>query len=310
MSKTIVGQIDEIKLDVILIERRFDSTGDFAIDEKVKKKYVEKHYDSAPKTAEEAEVCGLSNYNGLMSSIPKLNVCLDDKTTVIVADIAPTRYLIGQAWRDIEKEGNCDYSELKKMSPRMANVSLLVPVKIDGEYFLLSQIKGKALGSGEILSLAVAGNVDGKYLQKHNPLVEALKNECSEELCMDLSYLDSTSFTCLLDDGAGGVNFISVAKNADINAILTAYESDTKIKLIKNEQLEVMALATLPVAGYALIPIEGGRKEAKNVQCYFPTSKGLEIRKEDRTVRPLTKNIMDYIQDKNNLNSILKKACY
>ena len=312
MAKVVVKNIDKILLNVIPIERRFDSEGDLAIDSRVRDMYIKKSYESAPKSQEEADARGIKNFNGLMSSFPRINVYTDGKRTIVAADIAPTRYLIGQAMRDIIEHPvyNKVYNkkEIQKMSPCMANVSVLTPIKKEGKYYLLSQIKGKAIGSGQILAAPVAGNVDAKYLNVEDPLTEALKNECSQEIGLDLSYLNSTSFVCMIDDGAGGRNFASVARNASLQEILTSYESDTKRKLAKNEQLELMALSVLPVAGLALIPLEDGTNELHNITCYKPTVDGLKEVVEDRGVRPYTEAVIDYVADQKNVKFLLEKA--
>ena len=312
MAKVIVKNIDKILLNVIPIERRFDSEEDLAIDSRVKDIYIKKGYESAPKSREEADARGIKNFNGLMSSFPRINVYIDGKRTIVAADIAPTRYLIGQAMRDIMEHPayNKVYNkkQIQKMSPCMANVSVLTPIKKEGKYYLLSQIKGKAIGSGQILAAPVAGNVDAKYLNAADPLTEALKNECSEEIGMDLSYLNSTSFVCMIDDGAGGRNFASVARNANLQEILNSYESDTKRKLAKNEQLELMALSVLPVAGLALTPLEDGINGLHNITCYKPSVDGLKEVVEDRGVRPYTEAIIEYIERPENVKFLLEKA--
>jgi len=308
MAKVIVKNIDKILLNVIPIERRFDSEEDLAIDSRVKDMYIKKGYESAPKSREEADARGIKNFNGLMSSFPRINVYTDGKMKIVAADIAPTRYLIGQAARDIMKQDIYSEEEVQKMVPCMANVSVLTPIKKEGKYYLLSQIKGKAIGSGQILAAPVAGNVDAKYLTAADPLTEALKNECSEEIGMDLSYLNSTSFVCMIDDGAGGRNFASVARNASLQEILTSYESDTKRKLAKNEQLELMALSVLPVAGLALTPLEDGINGLHKITCYKPTVDGLKEVVEDRGVRPYTEAVIDYVADQKNVKFLLEKA--
>jgi hypothetical protein len=312
MAKVVVKNIDKILLNVIPIERRFDSEGDLAIDSRVRDMYIKKGYGSAPKSREEADIRGIKNFNGLMSSFPRINVYTNGKETIVAADIAPTRYLIGQAARDIMKQDIYSEEEVQKMIPCMANVSVLTPIKKEGKYYLVSQIKGKAIGSGQILAAPVAGNVDAKYLNAADPLTEALKNECSEEIGMNLSYLNSTSFVCMIDDGAGGRNFASVARNAKLQEILNSYESDTKRKLAKNEQLELMALSILPVAGLALTPLENGINGLHKITCYKPSVDGLKEVVEDRGVRPYTEAVIDYIADPDagptNVKFLLEKA--
>ncbi len=309
MAKINIRNIDQILLNVVPIERRFDSEGDLALHPKVSKMYVKQGYDAAPKSKEEAETRGQKHFNGLMSSFIIINVYNQDNQTYVTADIAPTRYLIGQAMRDIMDSGDYTTDLIQEMSPDMANVSLIAPVKVKGQYFLLSQIKGKALGSGQAHSGLVAGNINAKYLNSVDPLSEALKNECSEELGMDLSYLDSTSIVFMVNEReTGQVNFASVARNVDLKTVLNSYEASVRNKLPRNENLEVMALSILPVGGLALAPLEDGKDGLKNIICYHPTEEGLVERVEDRQTRPYSGAVLDYLSEPQNVKFLLEKA--
>ncbi len=309
MAKIIVKNIETLMLNVLPMERTPTSKGDLAIHPFVAAKYREKGYDTKPTSPTEADARGEKSFNGLMSSLPAIRVYPSEGNTVIVADIAPTRYLIGEALRDLAKSGIYTSEDIKEMSPNMVGVSLVVPVKIKSQYFLLSQIKGKALGSGQIHAALVAGNIDAEYLQYENPLTIALQKESSEELGMDLSSLDPTSIVYIVDEKeTGQINFAYVAKNANAINILTAYERNVTPKILKGEELEVMALAKLPVAGIALVHLSDGSSGLKDVLCYHPTAQGLTKVVEDRGVRPYTQATIDYLSKPENVKFLLEKA--
>ncbi len=309
MAKIGIENISEILLNVIPSERRFDSTGGLAIDESVRRCYQSKNYDAMPKSREEADARGLMHFNGLTSSFPSIRVYNSESGAVVSADIAPTRYLIGQAMRDVVKEGHFSGEEASRLSPDMANVSIIAPVKIKGEYFLLSQLKGKALGSGEFLAGIAAGNVDGKYLSHKSPLVTALQNECSEELGLDLSRLDSTSFVFMIDEReTGQVNFASVARGANIDRILRAYEAKTMSEIASSSELEVAALASLPITGIAMVPLEKEKRMLRHVKTYYPSSKGLSVKYTDAPARPYTSAVAGYLSKPENVKFLLEKA--
>ncbi|MBI4147884.1 hypothetical protein HY490_01200 [Candidatus Woesearchaeota archaeon] len=304
-----IESIREIRLNVVPAERRFDSCDDLAVHEHVRDAYQSKKYDGEPKSKDEADAQGKKSFNGLMSSFSRICTYPSDQGTVVIADIAPTRYLISQAMRDVVKASpGLSKEEIQDMSPDMANVSLVTPVKSNNQYFLLSQIKGKALGSGEIHAALVAGNIDAGYLKSKNPLAAALREECSEELGMDLSTLDHTSAVYMVDEReTGQVNFAFVARNADADRIFDAYEASTKAKLAQKESLEVMALSLLPVAGIALVPLEGAGRGV-NVRCYVPSEKGLLWVTETRGLRPYTQATLEYLTDQKNVRFLLEKA--
>jgi len=309
MTKIGISNISEVKLNVIGYERRYDSDGDLAIHPAIKEVYRKKGYDLAPKTPEEARARGARHWNGLATSIPRMAVYYDrpDSEAIVTADIAPTRYLIGQALRDILKE-KTDLSvvELNTMNPRIANVSLIAPIKVGGKYHLLSQIKGKALDSGQVHAALVAGGVEEKHLHTTDPLISALKSECTEELGIDLSYFESTSHAFMLDEPEYGyVNFASIARNTKLDEVLKAYEADSKRKLL-GEKLEVMALSFIPIGGLALTPLEKGNLE--NIICYHPTPDGLKEMKETRKAIAYTEVMVEHLNDAKNARFVLERA--
>jgi hypothetical protein len=309
MVKIGIENIGNIKLEVLSEERTFD--GELPLHSAVRQKYEDKEYHNKPKSSEEASEKGESHFNGLMSSFTCLSVSNSGGEVVVFGDIAPTRYLIGQAMRDYVAEieqPSSDY--IRELSPDMANVSLIAPVRHKGGYFILSQIKGKALGSGQIHAGIVAGNIDAKYLSYEDPMTATLKNECSEEIGLDLNSLDSTSFCFMVDERiTGQINFASIANGIDMSQVLGSYEIITKNKLMDGGKLEVKALASLPVAGLALVPLEDGSNGIKDIECYFPVlNKGLESRIEDRNVRPYTEAVLNYLHKPENVKFLLEKA--
>ncbi|MBI2103123.1 hypothetical protein HYT55_04740 [Candidatus Woesearchaeota archaeon] len=334
MAQIGIENISEIRLNVIPVERRFDSTGDLAVHPVVAARYLEGRYDQKPQNEDEARVRGEKGFNGMMSSLPRISVYDDGGRKLVVADVAPTRYLLGQALRDVVKESD-DFETARLsashgfltvgdevmrerkvfgsfavhgLSPDMANISLVVPVKMGGHYFLMSQVKGKALGSGEVHTGLVAGNIDGKYLREADPFVAALQAECSEEAGVDLSSLDRTAALYMVDEReTGQVNFAYLARAADAQQMLHTYDQTVREKLAKGEALEVMALTAVPF-GSRLEPLDGGALGLKGITTYHPTVNGLVEKVEDRKVRPYTQATLDYLAKPENVRFLLEKA--
>jgi hypothetical protein len=305
MAHISITHIEDIQLTILPFERTHESE---TLHQRVREMYKQKGYELKPRSAAEADARGERSFNGLVSSFPRITTYNTGRGMFVTADIAPTRYLIGQAMRDVVASEQPATETIRALSPDMANVSLIAPVKHQGDYFLLAQIKGKALGSGQVHTGIVAGNVDDKYLTYPDPLLATLQNECSEELGIDLSYLKSTSFTFMIDEReTGQVNFASVAQGVDLTTILDAYEATTKRKLARGEALEVMALTRLPIAGIALVPLEG-TPTLTNIDCYVPTAEGLKAVPESRGVRPYTEATVAYLQSKQNVHTLLEKA--
>jgi len=315
MAKIGIENIHEIRLTSLTDERTSDHA---SIAPEVTAMYAEKGSDAAPRTEDEALAIGQKNYNALKSSFTEIKVVQEGGNTIVEATIAPTRYLVGAAMRNIvEAHGleNITEADIQRMSPDMANVSLLVPVKHEGQWYMLAQIKGSieagdVLGSGAIHTGLIAGNVEGEYVlqQDGNPLLRSLYKETWEEMGIDFNQLDTTSFVYLVDEReTGQVNFAAVARNADMDQILSAYEADCKTKLAEGRKLEAAGLALVPVEGAHLVPFKG-QQILEGITVYKPRESGLEIVTEDRKVRPYTEGTVAYLNDKRNVASLLEKA--
>jgi len=155
----------------------------------------------------------------------------------------------------------------------------------------------------------VAGNVDGKYLSLQDPFVTTLQNECSEEVGLDLSFLDRTAAVYLVDEReTGQVNFAYLARNVDAQQMLHSYDQSVRGKLARGETLEVMALIAVPLGGAHLEKLETGSLGLKGITTYHPTANGLVEKIEDRGVRPYTQATLDYLVRPENVRFLLKKA--
>ncbi len=298
MAIVSIGKISSVKVNAISEERGLE--GKMAFDKRILDMYKAKGYDGAPKTKEESVARGVKGFNGLSSSVVELERNnLKYGWENLTVHLAPARYLYSQAMRDYVKENKLGIEEMQRISPKMANVSLLVPIGYGNSYYLLAQVKGEALGQGQILAALAAGGVDAKHLSgEKNPLIAALKAECSEEVGLDLTTVNSESFAFFVDEyELGNVNFAAVAMRVELQQILDAYDKSARAKLANKEKLEV--------AGLALLPIQGQLGEVK---CFFPSPTGLQEKMEKREVRPYTLAVREHLANGENLNILLNKA--
>jgi hypothetical protein len=309
MAKVTISNISDIKLNVIDTERTQISQGDLAMHSKLVLDYLKNQYNLKPKNKGEATARGEQNFNGLSTSFPRISVYQNQNgENIVSADIAPTRFLFKQSAINLNQNENLTLEQRMEISPQLANVSLIVPVKVKGEYFLMGQVKGNAIGSGQIQGPLVAGGIDYKALHTENPLITSLQQECLEEVGMDLSYLNSTSFLFMTEESeVGSVNFSSIAQGVQLDNILSSYEASVKNKLTK-EELEVQALAKLPMQGISLIPLEKGNFGMNDIEIYTPTQTGLNLARENRKIRPLTQAVADFMSEEKNKNLILERA--
>jgi hypothetical protein len=304
-----IKNIATIDLTSIAEERSISHRGRNALHPDVYAKYLDKGYHKVPKSQEEATIAGTKVWNGPNASFPIITSENTADGVIIHATIMPTRYLVGQAMRDLVNENTYSNEQIQEMSPNMANVSLILPVKHKGQYFILGQLKGKALGEGQIHAAITAGNVAAEYLSKPNPLVTALRAECTEELGLELDTLSPGSFTCMIDESeTGQVNFAAVSKIHKLETVLHSYDSATRTTLTQDANPEVMGLARLPIEGLVLIPAESSAGRLKNVTCYKPTSDGLQIMIEDRHVRPYTQAVAGYLTNTSDREAFMRKV--
>ena len=309
MAKIIVSDIYDLHYLVLPYERDENATRELGLDPRLVKIYKKNGYNLEPQTQEDANKLGKNHFNGLQSSISHLSLSEIDNKKIVAVHLAPIRYLYSQAMKDFTNE-NPDATEetINEVSPALANVSLLVPVKVNGKYYLLGQIKGKAVGSGQIQAALVAGGVNADDLREGNPFVNALRHEVSEEVGLDLSYLNSSSFIYVVDEREiGNLNFAAIARGQKLESILTAYESLTKNELEMGNNLEVMALSQLDMAGLSLLPVEG-KSQLEGVLSYIPSKDGLTPRIETRVVRPYTEAVVNWLKGTGHISSLLKKA--
>lgn len=302
-----LNNIKKIGSKVLKYER---TPNHFTIHSDVFDMYFKKGYHLAPKTKNEADAAGKKNWNALCSSFVDFEVIPISNGNVIYTKIAPTRYLVGRAMLDYVGENpKMSRDSIIKRSPRMANVSLIAPLKADNEYVILGQIKGRAIGEGEIHGGSVAGNVLGEDLNSPNPLITALKRECSDELGMTLERLNPSNFYLVVDESElGALNCGAVAKNTNLDEILKTYEEITTSKIKNEEKLEVKGLALIPIVNPKLKQIKDGQLQLENITCFTPSKKGLNESIQNRKPRPYTEALIHYLNDVKNQKAFLKKA--
>jgi len=200
------------------------------------------------------------------------------------------------------------------------NILILAPHP-DDEAIAMAGVIQKALKTGAKIKIVLYTNGDnnepafiiyekrltfrkGEFIH----MGEVRRKETIEEMGINLSNLDYSSFVYMVDEReTGQVSFAAIAKNTDHCFVLERYEADTKTRLAAGERLEVDGLANLPVAGVALVPLEE-KMGIQNITCYKPTAQGLVETVEDRVIRPYTQATLDYLTKPRNVKFLLEKA--
>ena len=107
--------IDEIRVNLIPLERTIDSD---TVDDRVRDEFLKRKYQDLPRSQDEAKARGMSKWSGLMSSFPEVRTYKVSPGRVIVsADILPTRYHVGEAFRNYK-----DRQEEERLTATPANL--------------------------------------------------------------------------------------------------------------------------------------------------------------------------------------------
>ena len=285
----------------------------FAERPKSKQELVQRITDmqDAGAAAEEIETVRKQGFNGLSSSI--VGGFIVDADLRLRATAQATRYLVGRACSKAVSDGLIQRHEAELHSPNMLNVSAVAVVKKDGKYFLLSQIKGDALGSGQIHGAICAGGVDGKALLEDDPLAHALQNEAIEELGIQLSGITSEDFCFLIgEDQIGMVNAGCVVA-VDYEEVFFNFSQNINDAYLNNEKPEVAGLSLLGIPkGLVLFPLEGGGNAIERAECLLPkfTSGGVSLEQSSQTrgVRPYTLAMARMFADRETTKKIIERA--
>ncbi len=310
--------VESFVLDGLYLNPIYDFEREISsLDQRIAAIHKELGLDQLPKSKEERDARGLKGpWDGLRSSVPRLNVYLrEEGRAIVTGDLWKTRYSAGEAFRKLkeklEKQGNpLSEEEIKYISPNMANVHLMIPTKWEGKYVLIAQIKGDALGGGQIHSSAVAGNVDGKYISREyaDPLTQSLIDQCSDELGLDLNSIKASPWKYIINEqDTGQMAFVKIAQGVGFESVLNSYRKSVEEKVGK-KKIEVAGLTPLPVSGLAIIEVEKAWKTVDKVICYFPTSEGFKEQLEQRELRPITVGVIKYLESQKNREAMLETA--
>ena len=307
MSFIRTANLADITITKTTEERTFEHP---SVHPAVAQTYKEKGYDTHPKNAEEANARGLRDHNGLAVTVQTFRATRGTNGTDLFIELAPTRYLVRQAMADyIAEHGVTDHDEIGLLSPKIIGPSVIAIARINDQYHLISQVKGKALGSGQFHFGYVAGGIRAKDLEAENPLVAALKHQIKDESGIERDALNLTNFKYIIDEReTGHISIGAVARGFDFKQALTAFERDTKAKIAAQKPLEVNGFAPVPLEGLAIVPVEKGEAGIANVRCYLATAEGLEERIENRGVRPYSEAWVAHLADKRNLHRLLEYA--
>lgn len=308
MAKVTITDLQKLIIIALDQERTCETLGILALHKLVSETYSRK-YALFPKTLREAEAQGRpQDYDGLKSSCADIQFYTDGGGKTASVHLMPTRYFVGQAYRDVLQEGKFSETEARFMSPRMANVSAIAPVKFGGRYYFVSQTMGKGTTDpGQVISTLAAGQVDGNQVQKaakdntHNPFLAALEKECSEEVGLDFQTLDilPVPHAFVEEIESAKINAAYVARGASLDTILKSYAAKRNFK-------EVQAIALVPAETSTLRHVNA--QELANIPYFSLTDSGIQESRRNVVLRPYTLALLEHISDERQCNTVLELA--
>ena len=277
----------EIILKVALGERNIDS-----VDRLLAHTYIEKGYDQIPRTKAEA---GGKEFNSQMSSFTLIELCPHE---IIGVEIMATPYMFRNATIDIAKKYGAYVA--REASVCMAHVSCIALDIYEGEPVIIAQLKGDAVGKGEIHAGLVAGGISAEHLKTNDPFFEALKTRLHEEIGFDIDLLPSPpEFCVMIDERENG--FVNIAS---VNKIKLEDVKNAYLNSIKGKPLD-----KLQVSGLAIIPIRNADSIIDSIKIFKPDENGNgEFKPEKRGIRPYTKAIIEGLADVKFQDLLIEKA--
>ena len=279
------------------VERSMTDGGPISIHPDVVATYFQRRYDARPKTEEEAHLRGERDFNGIVSSFVTQYRTIEHDGLHLEGELFTTRFFVGRAYRDLVSSGRYTLEQLEERSPTLTGVQLLMPVKRDDTYHLLAQVCD-VRKAGTLACSSVGGHVDGRHMQHSDPLLAALSDEIQEEIGLTIDDVDLTPFCYLVEERSlGHMGFLTIAKMADLNLVLTEYEAFGKRMFAEGKQMEANALALIPLDVFP-----------ESVELYRASAKGLLHQEEEQSCHPLSQIVIEYLQEKENKKRLLELA--
>ena len=284
-----------------------------AVDPRIQTCYLDNKFDQAPKSREEADARNVKGFNALQSSCTGFEINMrDSENGSAILDLSPSRYLLGEAYRKLVASGTLSEADQLALHPRFLNVSAIAIVRHEGQYHLLAQVKGKALGGAQLHPALVAGGVEAKYLIEADPLRAALLGQTKEETGLTQDQLRTSPWVSIVDERSlGFVNVVSCALNTDFSTVAGQFERSMTKRLqagAQLDQLEAKGIANLPIAGLSLVPLEKG-PGFQSPHCLIVTENGKLVANSDpRLVRPMFAPIARLLSQQGSLHRLIEAS--
>ena len=289
---------------------QFDGVGS-TLSEFYKSKIAE--FDALPKTKEEAAERGGKGFDGLQVSVCPFR-------DIYNAELAPIRYSFLSAYQQLRKEllAQQDYSgvaALEKENPYILGAAVYAVTKFEGQPCIMMQIKGNAIGEGQIHSALAAGGISMKEFQNaksiNDMLLAAAVRQASEELGVPLQGQNLGDPALLrFENATGNIGIGYVLSGMTGSDILDAYTQHATQRVIASSDDTASGVVLMPTQGIVVVSLDDGVPALSTRKEIIITKDGAQVvaPNDSRGLRPAGQGYLAALEDPRFLSQLLERS--
>ena len=270
-------------------------------------------YDALPKTKEEAAERGVRGFDGLQVSVCPF-------TNIDNAELAPIRYSFLSAYQKLREEllSQQDYSgvvALEQENPYVLGAAVYAVTRFEGEPCIMMQIKGNAVGEGQIHSALSAGGISMKEFQNaasiNAMLLAAAVRQASEELGVPLEGKNLGDPALLrFENATGNIGIGYILSGLSGSDILDAYIQHATQRIIASSDDTASGVALMPTQGIVVVSLDHGVPALSTRKEIIVTKNGAQVvtPNDSRKLRPAGQGYLAALEDPRFLSQILERS--
>lgn len=259
-------------------------------------------YVTLPKTKEEAAERGARTYDALQVSISGLRVdtALQSGTGIL----SPVRYSVIDEYKALRKDllDRRDIPGLEALhaeNPLVVGSAVYIVAPYNGEPHIFMQIKGNAVGAGEIHSAAAAGGISTKEFENSASVTEmfdqAAIRQTQEEIGLQLSARQLGRPTLFRREDATGTAAVGyVIRGLRGEDILDAYSQHIQNRKILSSDDSASGLVLLPLRGGREVLLDHGSPSLAGLKEFHVNKNGSHLARPEmpRKLRPAAQGLL------------------
>ncbi len=204
---------------------------------------------------------------------------------------------------------------LEKENPLILGIGVYAVVRYEGKPHLMLQIKGNAIGSGQLHSGLVAGGVSiAEFSSSASPedmLLSATKRQAKEEIGLSLEDKNLGGPSLLrLENATGNIGFGYILNGFSGTDIIDAYGEHVRQRLIASSDDTAAGVALMPAEGVVMISLDGGSPALSTRKEIIVTQEGIKTVSPDssRALRPAGQGYLAALSEPDFVQNLLEIA--